>query len=69
MRLVQGREWDEVPERLERLRVDPHWSRVVQTSVDDPVADADQPATREVVLEEVAEILDRTVVPERRSVP
>jgi len=46
VRLVQGREWDEVPERLERLRVDPHWSRVIQTSVDDPVADPDQPVIR-----------------------
>jgi hypothetical protein len=64
MGLVQRRERDEALQRLERRRLDPHGRRVVQTPVDDPVADADQSVVRELVLQEVAEILNRAIVTE-----
>ena len=69
MRLVQGRERDEPLERLERLGLDPHRSRVLQTPVDDPVADADQSVVRELALQEVSEILNRAIVTELPSGP
>ncbi len=69
MRLVQGRERDEALERLERLGLDPHGSRVFQTPVHDPVAYADQSVVRELVLQEVSEILHRIIVTEFRSGP
>src|SRR6266478_5306479 len=67
VRLVQGRERDEALERLERLGQDPHGSGVCQTPVHDPVAYADQPVVRELVLQEVSEILHRIIVTEFRS--
>src|SRR2546427_9672609 len=64
MRLVQRREWDETLESLEGRGIDPNRSRVLQTAVDDPVADADQSVARELALQEVVQILDRAIVAE-----
>src|SRR5437899_10378646 len=64
MRLVQRREWDETLESLEGRGIDPNRSRVLQTAVDDPVADADQSVARELALQEVVQILDRPIVAE-----
>src|SRR5207253_5290255 len=69
VRLMQRRERNEARERLERLRLDPDWTGELESPVDDPVSDADQPMIRKVVLEEVSQILDRAVVTERRSTP
>ena len=69
MRLVQRREWDETLESLEGRGIDPNRSRVLQTAVDDPVADRHQPVICEVVLQEVTEIVDRAIVTQRRSAP
>ena len=69
VRLMQRRERNEARERLERLRLDPHWTGELESPVDDPVSDADQPMIRKVVLQEGSQILDRAVVTERRSAP
>ena len=66
---MQRRERNEARERLERLRLDPHWTGELESPVDDPVSDADQPMIHKVVLQEGSQILDRAVVTERRSAP
>ena len=69
VRLVQGRERDQALERFERRWLHPYRSRVLESSVDDPVPDAHQAMIREVVLQEVTEILDRAIVTECHSTP
>ncbi len=69
VRLVQGRERDQALERFERRWLHPHRSRVLESSVDDPMPHRHQPVIGKVVLQEVAEILDRAVVTECRSAP
>ncbi len=66
---MQRRERNEALERLERLRLDPHRSGELESPVDDPVPDADQPMIRKVVLQEVSQILDRVIVTKVRSAP
>ena len=69
VRLVQRSERDEALERLERLRVHPHRSRVLEPSMNDAMPDADQLVTGQAVDQEVTEILDGAIVTECRPTP
>jgi hypothetical protein len=69
VRLVQRRERGKALECVERLRVYPHRSRVLESSVNDAVPDAHQTMTRKLLLHEVTEILDGGVVTEGHSAP
>ena len=69
MWLMQGGERCEPLECLERLSLHPHRSRVLESSMDDSVPDADQPMIRKVVSQELAQVLDRAVVAQGRSAP
>src|SRR4030095_16503870 len=67
--LMEGRQRDEALESLDCLWLDSHRHRELQAPVNDSVPHTSQPATCEVVLEELAEIFDRPVVTEGRSRP
>src|SRR4030095_16186818 len=65
----EGRQRDEALESLDCLWLDSHRHRELQAPVNDSVPHTSQPASCEVVLEELAEIFDRPVVTEGRSRP
>ena len=64
---VQGRQRDEALESLERRRSHPYRSRILQASVNDPVSYPHEPVIREVVLQKLADILDRAIVTQRST--
>jgi hypothetical protein len=62
--LVQGRQRDELLQALEHARIHADRRGVVEAAVDDPVTDADQSVTGEVLAEEPSEVLHRVIVAE-----
>ena len=62
--LVQGRQRDQLLQGLEHARIHADRRGVVEATVDDPVTDADQSVTGEVLAEEPHEVLYRVIVAE-----
>src|SRR5262249_4020871 len=67
--LMERRQRDEALESLDRLELDSHRRRELQSPVDDPVSYPPEPPTCQVVLQELAEIFDRPVMTKGRSRP